>query len=227
MFRQPPSKFIHAAVAFLLWWNIQHLEGSDRNGRLLLEQKRIDNLQQIRRYPRTPLLVTSPCVRIEQVWNAARWMHCSNPKFLKFWMTMLSPQVKYHFLAGQMLFWNGSWHLEWYGFGTCLLKDSYFSPFAFPTHPLTKTTVAFETSGKIVHTMHTKCPSLLLRNHLYLRKWSAPSVYWRRAFLFLNLHRCMRNYRRYHLFFWWTGISFFFLLCSLLYCSHLHIVHKK
>ena len=114
-------------------------------------------------------------IAIELVWNAARWMHCSKSKFLKFWMTMLSPQVKYHFFADQMLFWNGSWHLEWYGFSTCLLKASYFSPFAFPTHPLTKTTVAFETSGKCVHTMHTKCSSLLLRNHLYLRKWSAPS----------------------------------------------------
>ena len=100
MFRQPPSKFINAAAG-LLCWNIEHLEGSDRNGRLLLEQKRIDYLQQIWRYPRTPLLVTSPCVHIEQVWNAARWMHCSNPKFLKFWMTMLSPQENYHFLAGQ------------------------------------------------------------------------------------------------------------------------------
>ena len=65
MFRQPPSKFINAAAAFLLWWNIQHLEGSDRYGRHLLEKKRIDNLQllQIRRYPRMPLLVTSPCVK--------------------------------------------------------------------------------------------------------------------------------------------------------------------
>ena len=38
------------------------------------------------------------CSSLPHVWNAARWMHFSNPKFLKFWVTMLSPQVKYHFL---------------------------------------------------------------------------------------------------------------------------------
>ena len=120
------------------------------------------------------------------------------------------------FFSWPKLFSNYSWHLEWHSFSTCLLKASYLKPFTFPTHPLTKTTVAFETFGKCVHTMHTKCPSLLLRNHLYLRKWSAPSVYWRRAFLFLNLHRCMRNYQRYHLFFWWTGISFFVFFLTFL-----------
>ena len=39
---------------------------------------------------------------------------------------------------------------------------------------------------------------------------------WRRAFQFLNLHRFMRNYVRYHMFFWWTGISFFVLFLTLL-----------
>ena len=134
------------------------------------------------------------------------------------------------FFSWPMLFWNCSWHLEWYSFSTCLLKASYLKPFAFPTHPLTKTSVDFETSGKFVHTMHTKCLSLLLHNHLYLRKWSGPScVNWLRAFLFLNLHnlhRCIRNYRRYHLFFWWTGIRFF-LSFPLLFCSHLKLYTKS
>ena len=66
--RHPPSKFINeaAAAAFLLWWNIQQLEGSDRDGRLLLEQKRIDNLQQIWRYTRTPLPHSSSCSILSQ-----------------------------------------------------------------------------------------------------------------------------------------------------------------
>ena len=113
---QQPQLYSCCGGTFSIWKEVT-------DGRLLLEQKRIDNLQQIRRYPRTPLLVTSPCVHIEQVWNAARWMHCSKSKFLKFWITMLSPQVKLPFFSWPMLFWNGSWHLEWYGFGTCLLQD--------------------------------------------------------------------------------------------------------
>ena len=149
-----------------------------------------------------------------------RWQKKNSKK----WFRQTTLSKKLYFSNAVLKLFVASWVVR---FSYVPIESFVRKPFAFPTHPLTKTSVAFETSGKYVHTMHTKCLSLLLRNHLYLRKWSAPScVYWRHTSLFLNLHRCMRNYRRYHLFFWWTGISFF-LFCFWLYCSHLNIVHKK